>query len=45
MEWGKEYNNIARFYMEGSSQEKLSGKDGKQKAKKEELMRDVSKLF
>lgn len=45
MEWGKEYNDIAGFYMEGSSEEKLSGKDGKQKAKKEELMRDVSKLF
>lgn len=36
MEWGKENNNITRLYMEGSSEEKMSWKDGEQKAKKED---------
>lgn len=31
--------------MEGSSEERMSQKDGDQKAKKEELVRDVSKLL
>lgn len=45
MEWGKECNNIARLYMEGSSEERKRQKDEDQKAKKEELIRDVSKLL
>lgn len=45
MEWGKEYNNIAWLSMEGSSEERMSQKDEDQKATKEELIRDVSKLL
>lgn len=45
MESGKECSNIVRLYMEGSSEETMSWKDREQKAKKEELLRDVSKLF
>lgn len=45
MEWGKEHNNIARFYVEGSGEERMSWKDEDQKAKKEELVRRVSKLL
>lgn len=36
MEWGKENNDIIWLYMEGSSEEKMSWKDGEQKAKKED---------
>lgn len=42
---GKEHNSIARLYMEGSREEKMSWKGEDQKAKKEELIRDVSKLL
>lgn len=35
MEWGKEENNIAELYMEGSGEE-MSQKDGERKAKKED---------
>lgn len=40
MEWAKENNNIARLYMEGTSEEETSWN-----AKEGELARGVSKLF
>lgn len=42
---GAKRNNIARLYMGGSSEEKMSQKDGGQKAKEEELIRGAPKLL